>query len=103
MRLTAALTYDIRLQFRHYFYYAYLIVSIIYVIILRAVPLDFRQTAAVLVIFTDPSTLGFFFLGGIILLERGQKTLEGLFVTPLRVFEYMLSKILSLTLLALLK
>jgi fluoroquinolone transport system permease protein len=94
--------HDVRLQFRHYFYYAYLFVSLIYIIILRAIPADTRQTAAILVIFTDPSTLGFFFLGGIILLEKGQKTLEGLFVTPLRVFEYMLSKILSLTLLAIL-
>lgn len=102
MRLAAAVRYDIRLQFRHYFYYAYLIVSVIYIIILRAIPVDIRKTAAILIIFTDPSTLGFFFLGGIILLERGQKTLEGLFVTPLRVFEYILSKITSLTFLAIL-
>lgn len=102
MRLAAAVLYDIRLQFRHNFYYAYLIVSIIYIVILQAIPADIRQTAAILVVFTDPSTLGFFFLGGIILLEKGQKTLEGLFVTPLRVFEYMLAKIVSLTLLAIL-
>lgn len=101
MRLMSAVNYDIRLQFRHGFYYAYLIVCVIYIIILRIIPLNIKQTAAVLVIFTDPSALGFFFLGGIILFEKGQKTLEGLFITPIRIYEYIFSKVISLTVLAL--
>jgi fluoroquinolone transport system permease protein len=37
-----------------------------------------------------------------VLFEKGQKTLEGLFITPIRMAEYILSKIISLTILALL-
>ena len=101
MRLLNAIKYDLRLQFRHGFYYAYLVISILYIILLHFIPANFQKQAATFVIFTDPSTLGFFFLGGIILLEKGQKTLEGLFITPIKIVEYILSKIISLSVLAL--
>ena len=42
----------------------------------------------------------FVFLAGLLLIEKGQGTLEGLIVTPLRSSEYLLAKILSLTVLA---
>jgi len=102
MRLAAAIKYDLRLQFRHGFYYAYLIVSIVYIAVIRSFPVSVRQQVLVATLLTDPSILGFFFLGGIVLFEKGQKTLEGLFITPIRMVEYILSKIISLTILALL-
>lgn len=102
MRLISAIRYDLKLQFRHGFYFAYLIICIIYTIIVRSLPAGIRAPVLTMVILTDPSVLGFFFLGGIVFLERGQKILEGIFITPLRMGEYIWSKVISLTLLALL-
>lgn len=101
MRLTAAIKYDVMLQVRHGFYLVYGIVTLLYIIALRSIPSSAVETAAVVVIFTDPSILGFLFIGGIMLLERGQRTLEGIFVTPLRISEYLISKVLSLSLIGL--
>jgi len=100
MRIAQMLQFDVRFQFRHGFYYAYLFISLFYIAILRVVPEQFRVLVTTIVIFSDPSVFGFFFVGGILLLERGEKTLESLFVTPLRLHEYFISKILSLSLIA---
>lgn len=102
MRILSAFKYDVKFQVRHGFYYAYLFVTVVYIAGLRLVPETYRTLATVLVIFTDPSVLGFFFIGGVLLLEKGQNTLESLFVTPLRVSEYIWSKVASLTMLSLL-
>jgi fluoroquinolone transport system permease protein len=56
--------------------------------------------ALTLILFTDICTLGFFFIGAIVLLERGQNLTESLFITPLRLHEYLLAKILSFLFLA---
>ena len=103
MRLATAIKYDLRLQFRHGFYYAYLIVSLAYIAVIRSIPAhQFIRPFLVVSLMTDPSILGFFFLGGIIFLEKGQNILEGLFITPIRMGEYMWSKVISLTILAVL-
>lgn len=102
MRIGNALKQDMRFQFRHGFYYAYLIVSLIYIVILQVLPFEVRKMVTPLIIFSDPTIFGFFFIGGIILLERDQNILENLFVTPLRVGEYFIAKVSSLAILALL-
>ncbi|MFX4262836.1 ABC transporter permease [Pelotomaculum propionicicum] len=102
MRILSAFKYDVKFQFRHGFYYAYLFLTVVYIAGLRLVPETYRPFLTGLVIFTDPSVLGFFFIGGIMLLEKGQNTLESLFVTPLRVNEYIWAKVASLTMLSLL-
>ncbi|MDM5187024.1 ABC transporter permease [Bacillus sp. DX4.1] len=99
MRLLSAVKYDIISQFRHGFYYAYLFVTILYIVLLRLLPDGIRTSVETLVLFSDPVVLGFYFIGGIVLLEKAQNTLDSLFVTPFRVHEYITSKIISLTLL----
>lgn len=102
MRLLSAVRYDLKLQFRHGFYAVYAIICAAYIAVIRVLPGEWRVTAVRVVVFMDPSVLGLFFIGGIILLEQGQNILEGLFITPLRLWEYILAKAVSLTLLALL-
>ncbi len=102
MRLLKAIKQDILFQLRHGFYYAYGLVSIIYIILLRLLPTEIRSFAATFIIFTDPAVMGAFFIGGIVLLEKGQGVLQHLFITPLRVTEYVLSKVISLMLISLL-
>ncbi len=100
-RLISAIKFDMTFQFRHGFYYVYLIISALYVVLLRSLPDEIKQPVATIIILSDPSVLGFFFIGGIIMLEKIQNTLEGVFITPLRVWEYLLAKTLSLTALGL--
>jgi len=100
MRIVSALKFDISFQFRHGFYYAYILVSLIYIAGLRTLPTGTGKYLSVLVLYSDPAVLGFFFIGGIVLLERGQNILESLFVTPLRIHQYILSKAASLTIIS---
>jgi fluoroquinolone transport system permease protein len=101
MRLASMAACDVRFQFRHGFYYAYLFVSILYIILLRFIPDTYRPSVLTALLFSDAGVLGFFFVGGLVILERGENMFESLFVTPLRLHEYLVSKVLSLTILAL--
>lgn len=101
MRWGAMLRADVRFQWRHGFYYAYLLVSAVYIGLLQFVPNSAKERTASLLTFSDPSALGLLFAGGILLLERGQRVSEQLFVTPLKLREYLLSKAGTLGLLSL--
>ncbi|MTI96974.1 MAG: ABC transporter permease [Firmicutes bacterium] len=45
---------------------------------------------------SDPAVLGYFTIGALVMLERGQNLYAGVFSTPLRVNEYLAAKALSL-------
>ncbi|SER20370.1 fluoroquinolone export ABC transporter permease subunit [Piscibacillus halophilus] len=92
--------FDVRFQFRHGFYAAYALVSIVYISLLLLAPTSYIEPLSILIIFTDPSVLGFFFVGGLVLLEKDQAIFSTLFVSPIRIHQYLMSKVLSLTLLA---
>ena len=100
MRLLTMLRYDLLFQFRHGFYYAYGIVCLLYLVLFHFLPQPIRGDAVTLSVFTDTSVLGFFFVGGIILLERTQGVHNWLHITPLSVHGMVVSKTLSLTVLA---
>ncbi len=51
-------------------------------------------------IFSDPSMFGFIFIGVMVLFEKQAGTSSALIVTPLKAWQYLLSKSLSLTILA---
>lgn len=95
-----ALRFDLAFEFRHGFYHAYGLVTLLYVAVLRLIPEIIRDPAAVAIIYSDPSVLGFFFMAGIFLMERQQGVLTPLLVTPLGVDGYILSKAVSLSLLS---
>lgn len=69
-------------------------------VLLRALPPDLRVLLAPPVIFSDPGIMGFFLVAALILLERGQGVLDVIFVTPLRLHEYLAAKVTAVTLLA---
>ncbi|MBN1465987.1 hypothetical protein JXA02_09510, partial [candidate division KSB1 bacterium] len=94
--------YDVLFQFRHGFYFIYLLVSAIYIIALFNIPTAQRLVVTNLLVFSDTSVLGLTFVGAILLLEKQQRILHSLFVTPLKLSEYLLAKVLSLSLIALL-
>jgi fluoroquinolone transport system permease protein len=99
-RLVCTILGDIRIQFRNGFYYAVLFVVALWVILFWRLPgLGLGEIWPVL-LFTNLIITTFYFMGGLILLEKGEGTLAAQVVTPLRTWEYLASKVLTLGLLA---
>ena len=101
MRLIAALKSDIRFQYKHGFYAVYTLITILYIIIMQKIPSGLlKDYTAALIVFSDPAMLGFFFIGGIIMLEKQQGIIDYLAVTPLSPEEYIKAKVATLGLLS---
>lgn len=100
-RILATLRSDIRLQFRNGFYYVSGFVAVLIVITLK----QFGEVNWLVwwpaIILENLVINGFFFMAGLVLLEKNEGTLEAQIVSPLRPWEYLLSKALSLGLLSL--
>jgi fluoroquinolone transport system permease protein len=101
MRFRAAFAFDIRFQWRHGFYWIYIIICTCYLILLHLIPDSYREQTMLLLTFSDPSALGLILAGGIVLLEKDQGIHDPLFVSPIRVREYLLAKAGSLSVLSL--
>ncbi len=99
-RIGNALGADIRFQFRQGFYLIYLILIAIYLIIIYQIGPKAAGFVVPVIIFFDPSLVGFFFIGGLVLLEQQQGVTGYLGITPVTTGEYMWSKIISLAVLA---
>ena len=95
MNIWRLLKNDIRYQFKYGFYYVYTFISFLYIFILRYIPQQWKEKFFSFIIFSDICVIGFFFIGGIVLLEKIERTLEYLIITPVKISEYIISKILS--------
>jgi fluoroquinolone transport system permease protein len=51
-------------------------------------------------LFFDPAVIGLMFVGALVLFEKSENVLQALVITPMKTDDYLLSKILSLTLLS---
>lgn len=94
------LRWDVRLQVRYGIYPVYAVLTLLFVVGLRLVEPGVRTDATVLLIAVDPSALGFYFVAVLVLYEKGECVLDALVVSPLGGTGYLLSKTLSLSLLA---
>lgn len=100
MRIINAIRADIRFQFKQGFHTVYIFVTLFYIIVLHNLSDKAVSIALPLIVFTDPSVVGFFFIGAIVMLEKTQGVLQALITTPLRSREYLLAKAISLAILA---
>lgn len=98
--LRSMLAWDARLQFRYGFYAVYAVLTVAFVLGLRAIGPALRTDAAVLLVVTDPTVLGFYFVASIVLFEKGEGVLDALVVSPLGDRGYLVSKVVTLSLLA---
>lgn len=96
MRLGALFRGDVRFQFKYGFYFLYLIFLLLYLGLLAAFPESWRQKAAALMILTDPAAIGLFFMGAIVLFEKSERVLDSLAVAPIKITDYVFSKLLSI-------
>lgn len=92
---------DMKFQYKYGFYAIYVIIVILYACILFALPESVREKAALIMILTDPAAMGLFFMGAILMLEKSQRVLNTIAVTPVKVSEYVISKAISISILSL--
>lgn len=102
-RLLATIRTDLAVQYRNGFYWVTLALIPLFVGMLTLVgrlpDLDFMLLLVLIASFNLIVTT-FYFAAGLVLLERAEHTLRGLSVTPLRVWEYMAARLITLVLLA---
>lgn len=102
-RLWGTLVNDIRLQWRNGFYYATGVMLAVFVLLLVQAPREDVRFLLPAVIVNNIIVNGFFFVAGLVLLEKSEESLQAQVVTPLRPVEYVASKALSLTLLSIIE
>ena len=90
------IAHDARLQYRYGIYAAYAFVVAFYIAILTVGRGLLPAWGVGLVIFSDPAAVGFFFLGALVMLEKGEGVRTALAITPLRAQTYLVSKIVTL-------
>ncbi len=91
---------DVAFQFKYGFYFIYLVFSVLYIGLLFAFDESWRGKAAILMIFSDPSAMGLYFMGAIVLFEKSERVLNSIAVSPVKPFEYVLSKLCSIGLIS---
>lgn len=96
MRRMALFKGDVIFQFKYGFYFIYLIFSVLYISLLFAFPEGWRKTAGILMIFSDPAAMGLYFMGAIVLFEKSERVLNSIAISPVKPWEYVLSKLISI-------
>ena len=100
-RLMATMRCDVRLQLRNGFYYAAAFILACWCVVLTQLPaIDWAWLLPAFV-FGNLMMGSFYFIGGMVLLEKGEGTLEAQVVTPLGTGKYLISKVATLTALSL--
>ena len=96
-RLAATIGLDLRLQWKNGFYYAVAFVLMFWFAVLTLLSdVDWGYVLPPLVL-GNLTTVNFYFIAGLVLLEKGEGTLEAQVVTPLLDWEYLVSKTVTLT------
>lgn len=96
MRLKNLIIGDIKFQIKYGFYFIYAVLVVFYICLLYILKDSWREKAATVMIFSDPAAMGMFFMGAIVLLEKSQRVLNSIAVSPVKVSEYILSKVISI-------
>ncbi len=100
-RLAATVRLDLRLQLRNGFYYVVAFVLACWFVLLTRLPAIDWGYVLPAVVFGNLVMVNFYFIAGLVLLEKGEGTLEAQVVTPLADWEYLASKTATLTALSL--
>lgn len=102
MRMGRLILWDMKFQMKYGFYFLYAVLTVVYLILLSALPESWRGRTAAILIFSDPAAMGLFFMGAIVLLEKSQRVPCALAVSPIRAGEYVAAKLVSLSVVSLL-
>ena len=100
-RYASTVILDLRMQMRYGFYYASVLTAVIMIVLLKQLPV--KDMGFLIPVFLVGNLVlnTFYFVAGMVLFEKGEGTIQALSVTPLAIREYLASKVVTLTLLAL--
>ncbi|SCZ81359.1 fluoroquinolone export ABC transporter permease subunit [Pseudobutyrivibrio xylanivorans] len=101
MRQTKVIKGDIVFQWKYGFYLLYLLVILVYMIIFSFFTGDTRNLIVSCCVYSDPASMGMFFMGALILLEKSQHITNSIIVSPVTPREYIAGKVLSFALISL--
>lgn len=97
----AAMKLDTKNYYRSGIFFVYAIVTIIYIVIIDIFPIGIKEQVALYVILTDPTVLGLFFIGSILMQEKEQGVVDYQVITPISNKLILLSKSILLGLVGL--
>lgn len=100
-RIRATCLVDLRLQARNGFYWAATAVAVLTIVVLRLLPTTHLAWLLPVMIVNNLMVNGFYFMAGLVLLEKAEASLEAQIVSPLRSSEYLTAKVGTLALLSL--
>jgi fluoroquinolone transport system permease protein len=85
---------------RYYIIHISILSVILYFLSTQAIPDMNNSKFHTMLLFFDPATIGLLFVGALVLFEKSENILQALVITPMKVDDYLSSKILSLTILS---
>ena len=91
MKLKGLILGDIRQQYKYGFYALYTLFTLVYITVLRILPMPWKELCTTTLIFSDPVLIGLMFMGAIILFEKSEKVMQALAVSPISIHAYILS------------
>jgi|GEM_PF-1336782 len=97
--LPRLVVWDLKMQARENIYQFTVLTTLAFSTILWLLPKPAPASIVTGVLFLDPAVVGLSFVGAIVLMERSQNTLAALAVSPARPADYVLAKVVTLTLL----
>ncbi|QNA82597.1 ABC transporter permease [Sphingomonas sp. So64.6b] len=100
--LRRLIAWDLRLQARENVYVFTVLTTAAFGVFIALLPTGTPDAVITAILFLDPAIVGSSFVGSIVLMERGQNTLAALSVSPAAPGEYVVSKVITLTLLTIL-
>lgn len=96
MRIRNLICADVKFQWKYGFYTIYLILVIVYILILSMLKGVVKTDVGIIMIYSDPAAMGMFFMGAIVLLEKSQRVLDSIAISPVTPRDYIVSKIVSI-------
>lgn len=80
MKLKGLILGDIRQQYKYGFYALYTLFTLVYITVLRILPMPWKELCTTTLIFSDPVLIGLMFMGAIILFEKSEKVMQAFII-----------------------
>ena len=96
MRKINVIKGDMTFQWKYGFYALYFLMIIIYLVVFSFFKGDVKDTIVSICVYSDPAAMGMFFMGALILLEKSQRIINSIAVSPVTAEEYILGKLISI-------
>ena len=95
-RLMNVVKGDVQCQYKYGFYLVYSLFALLYITVVRSLPGSWQSKTIAIMLFSDPAAMGLFFMGALVLFEKSQRVMDSIAISPMRVGEYIIGKIISI-------